>query len=142
MTKRLTLLASMLVVSAVALAQELGTVEKKGQISRTKLEAIVAGHLSELNGKFKLRVSEVTYEPGGFIGLHHHVGPGIRCVTAGELTYVQPDKTTVYGAGECFFESGDVSHTAANRTAKSVVLLNFEVLPAEWVGGSAVAVPK
>ena len=129
-------------VGSVALAQAPGTVEKKGQISRTKLEATVAGHLPELNGKFKLRVSEVTYEPGGFIGEHHHAGPGIRCVTAGELTYVQADKTTIYRAGDCFFESGDITHTAVNRTAQPIVLLNFEVLPVAWSDGSAIPIPK
>ena len=141
-TKQSILLASAFVVGSVAVAQAPGAVEKKGQVSRTKLEAMVTGHLSELNGKFKLRASEVTYEPGGFIGVHHHAGPGIRCVTAGELTYVQTDKTTVYRAGECFFESGDVSHTAANRTAQPVVLLNFEVLPAAWSDSSAIPVPR
>lgn len=69
-------------------------------------------------------------------------GVRLRCVTAGELTYVQTDKTTVYRAGECFFESGDVSNTAANRTAQPVVLLNFEVLPAAWSDSSAIPVPR
>jgi uncharacterized cupin superfamily protein len=63
-------------------------------------------------------------------------------VTAGELTYVQPDKTTVYRSGDCFFESGDITHTASNRTDKPMVLLNFEVLPADWAEGSAIPVPK
>lgn len=123
-------------------AQSSGEVEKKGQVSKIKLEAVVAGRLTDLNGKYKLRASEVTYEPGGFIGSHLHGGPGIRCVTSGELTYVQPDKTTVYRAGECFFESGDVNHTAENRTASPVVLINFEILPSSWNGPSAVPVPK
>ena len=129
-------------VSPALCAEPTADVEKKGQVSKIKLEAVVAGHLEELNGKFKLRASEVTYEPGGFIGSHHHVGPGIRCVTSGELTYVQPDKTTIYRVGECFFESGDVSHTAANRTTNPVVLINFEILPVSWTGASAVPVPK
>ena len=117
-------------------------VEKQGQVSKTKIEATIAGHLSGLNGKFKLRASEVTYSPGGFIGPHHHAGPGIRCVTSGELTYVQPDRTTVYKQGDCFFESGDVSHTAKNETDKPVVLLNFELLPVDWNASSAIPVPK
>jgi len=117
-------------------------VARQGQISKTKLEHVVAGHLAELNGKYKLRVSEVTYTPAGFIGEHHHAGPGIRCVTSGELTYVQPDLTNVYRAGDCFFESGDVSHTAVNKGTTPVVLLNFEVLPVDWSASSAIPVPK
>src|SRR5204863_798804 len=109
-----------LIAFSTASAQQAGKVDSKGQHLKIKLEQIVSGHISELNGRYKLRVAEVTYDPDGYIGPHHHLGPGIRCVTAGELTYVQPDKTTVYRAGECFFESGDVTHTANNATDKPV----------------------
>ena len=117
-------------------------VEKHGQHSAVKLEHVLAGHLSELNGRYKLRVTEVAYDPAGFIGEHHHAGPGIRCVTAGELTYVQSGRTVVYKSGDCFFESGDVTHTAVNRTNNSTVLLNFELLPVDWAQGSAIAAPR
>ena len=125
-----------------AKGQKPGKVEKDGQHSTVKLEQLVAGHLQEINGMYKLRVAEVTYDPGGYIGPHHHAGPGIRCVTAGELTYVQPDKTTIYRAGDCFFESGDISHTAQNRGDMPVALLNFLLLPGDWTGGSAIPVPQ
>lgn len=125
-----------------ALSAPAAEVEKHGQTSVTKLEHVVAGHLTDLNGKYKLRVSEVRYVPSGFIGEHHHAGPGLRCVSAGELTYVQHDKTMVYGPGDCFFESGDMSHTAVNKGSEDVVLLNFEILPPDWQGSSAVPVRK
>jgi quercetin dioxygenase-like cupin family protein len=132
-----------LVTAATALVSgDAGQVAKQGQHGAVKLEHVVAGHLSELNGRYKLRVTEVTYDPAGFIGDHHHVGPGIRCVTAGELTYLQSERSTVYRSGDCFFESGDISHTAVNRTDRPTVLLSFEVLPADWTEGSAIPVPK
>ena len=131
-----------LAVAPILVSGDTAQVAKQGQRSALKLEHVVAGHLTELNGRYKLRVTEVTYDPAGFIGEHHHAGPGIRCVTAGELTYVQSDKTTVYRPGDCFFESGDITHTAFNRTDKPVVLLNFEVLPADWAEGSAIPVPQ
>src|SRR4051794_28651908 len=113
---------AMVIAGVVALAcntagaQQAGKVDSKGQHPKAKVEQVVSGHIAELNGKYKLRVNEVTYDPAGYIGAHHHLGPGIRCVTAGELTYVQPDKTSVYRAGDCFYESGDVTHTANNAT--------------------------
>ncbi len=128
--------------ASAAYAQQPAAVEGEGKHGKIKLDQVVAGHLSDLNGRFKLRVAEVTYDPGGYIGAHHHAGPGIRCVTAGELTYVQPDRTTVYRAGDCFFESGDVTHTAHNGTNEPVLLLNFQILPADWSGGSAIPAPK
>ena len=127
--------------SGAANAQQPAKVEAKGQRPKIKIEEVVAGHLTELNGRYKLRVTEVTWEPGGYIGPHHHVGPGIRCVTSGELTYVT-DKTNIYRPGDCFFESGDVNHTASNPTDKPTVLLNFEILPAAHTGGTAIPVRK
>jgi hypothetical protein len=41
----------------------------------------LSGPLSELNGKFKLTVTELTLDPGGYVGEHNHVGPGIRQFT-------------------------------------------------------------
>ena len=117
------------------------TVEKSGAETQIKYEHVIAGHLTELNGKYKLRVSEVVYAPGGHIGDHHHVGPGIRYVESGEVTITEPSKTTVYKAGEYFFESGDMSHTGSNRTLVPTRVLAFELLPQDWVGSSAIPVP-
>ena len=117
-------------------------VNKAGQSSVTKLEHVVEGYLREINGKYKLRVTETTYTPGGYIGNHHHAGPGIRCIKSGELTYVQEKQTTVYKTGDCFYESGDVSHTAYNRTKEPVLLWNFEILANDFTGATAIPVPK
>jgi uncharacterized cupin superfamily protein len=70
--------------------------------------------------------------------VHHHAGPGIRSVVSGELTYIQGDKTTVYKPGDYFFESGAITHTAYNRGKVPVKVLNFEILPADWKGSSAI----
>ena len=129
---------TLILLAPTVFAQGSGTVDKKGQISEVKLEKTVAGHLTELNGKYKFRVSETTYEAGGYIGEHHHAGPGIRLVKSGELTYVQPDKTTIYRAGDYFYETGDVAHKAYNKTKEPVVVVNFELLPVDWSGPSAI----
>lgn len=123
-------------------AAEPPAVEKRGQTVVTKLEHVAAGPLAELNGRYKLRVSEVTYRPGGFTGDHHHAGPGIRCVQSGELTYVESGQTSVFRSGDCFFESGDMTHTARNDGDRPIVLLNFEVLPRDWEGPTAIPVPR
>ena len=127
---------------ASANAQQPATVDTKGAHANIKVDQLVAGHLTELNGKYKLRVTEVTYDPAGYTNDHHHVGPGIRCITAGELTFGETGKTTIYHPGDCFFESGDVSHTAKNDSDKPVVILSFELLPPTLSKGSAIPVPK
>ena len=71
---------------AVALLASLGAngalaqakVEASGVTAQVKMEEVVYGHLTELNGKFKLRAAEVSFEPGAFLGPHHHAGPGLR----------------------------------------------------------------
>ena len=75
------------------------------------------------------------------IGEHHHGGPGMRYVKTGSLRYVQGDKTALYHEGEYFYETGDITHTAFNDTDKAVVIINFELLPESWKGGSAIVPP-
>jgi len=111
-------------------------VETKGLTAKIKFESALSGYLTELNGKYKLRVTELVLEPGGYVGEHHHAGPGIRQVTSGYMTYVLPDKTVIYGPGDFFFESGDVTHTAQNKTDAPMVHLLLEVLPASLQGPS------
>jgi len=115
-------------------------VDTNGLVAKIKYEAPIAGFLTEINGKYKLRVTELTLAPGGHVGEHNHVGPGIRQVTSGHMTYVLPDKTVVYGPGEFFFESGNVNHTVFNKTNEPNVHLLFEILPADHSGPSLIPV--
>ena len=64
-------------------------VETKDVQPIQRFEQIISGHVTDLNGKYKFRVSEVTYQPGGYVGDHNHVGPGVRVIMAGEFTYVK-----------------------------------------------------
>jgi quercetin dioxygenase-like cupin family protein len=67
-------------------------VDTKGLAARIKFEQAISGPLSEVNGRYKLRVTELVLAPGGHVGEHNHVGPGIRQVTEGRMTYVLPDR--------------------------------------------------
>ena len=119
-----------------ALAQQ--KVEASGITAQVKMEEVIYGHLAELNGKFKLRAAEVTFEPGALLGPHHHAGPGLRYIVAGELTFIQAGKAHVYKAGDYFFESGDVVHTAQNKAKAPLRVIFFEVLPVQWSGPSMI----
>src|SRR3954470_4688931 len=99
-----------------------------------------SGPLTDVNGKYKLRVTELTLDAGGHIGEHNHLGPGIPQVTGGEMTYVFPDKAVVYKPGDFFFESGDVNHTVYNKTNAPMVHMLFEILPADVSGPSLIPV--
>jgi quercetin dioxygenase-like cupin family protein len=120
-------------------AQE--NVEARGITSEIKLEEIVFGHLIELNGKFKLRATEVTFAPDAYLGVHHHIGPGIRYVLAGEVTFTEGGQSTIYRAGDYFYEAGNLAHTAQNKTNAPLRILFVEILPKDWAGPTLIA-PK
>jgi quercetin dioxygenase-like cupin family protein len=115
-------------------------VNTHGLVAKIKFEAPLGGFLSELNGKYKLRITELTLAPGGHVGEHNHVGPGIRQVTSGYMTYVLPKETIVYGPGDFFFETGDINHTVYNKTDAPMVHILFEILPADLNGPSLIPV--
>lgn len=116
-------------------------VEMSGMNSTIMLEKPVSGHLVSLNGRYKLRGTLTIFEPGGYMGGHHHAGPGMRYVLAGELTYVEGGRTRVFRRGDWFYESGDTLHTVANHSAGRDTILNFEILPADWYGPSTMPAP-
>jgi quercetin dioxygenase-like cupin family protein len=137
--KRVTLVVALIALFHVAgysSAQQ--TVERKGMVSAVKLGGDNFGHLNDLNGKYKLVATQTTFEPGGYVGEHNHVGPGIRYVASGEITLVEQGMARVYKAGDYFYERGDLTNSASNKGTAPAVLITFEILPSDWKGGSAV----
>jgi len=130
------LLLVLLNVADDSLAQQ--RVDAKGITAGVRLEEVISGHLGDINSKFKFRVTELTFAPGAYLGEHHHAGPGIRLVASGKLTFVQAGKPTLYQAGDYFYESGNVVHTASNKTKSPVRVIFIEVLPTQWAGPSAI----
>ena len=106
---RFTLLLFMALLSGANRLAAQEKVEVRGVTTEVKIEEVTFGHLSELNGKFKLRASELTFAPGAFIGAHHHIGPGIRYIISGELTFIEGGQSTVYKAGEYYYKQ-EISH--------------------------------
>ena len=124
---------------SVARAAEPLKVDTKGVTARILYEApISGGHLAELKGKYKMRITEISIAPGGHVGDHNHVGPGIRQMTVGEMEYIMPHMTHTYRAGDYFFETGDISHRVNNKSGSANTHLLFEVLPAEHAGASLI----
>lgn len=121
----------------VAQAHESLKVDTKGGSASILFEATIdGGHVPELNGKYKLRVTEIAIAAGGHVGDHNHLGPGIRQMTEGEMDYIMPDKTVVYRTGDFFFETGDVSHRVESPQPSKHLL--FEILPVEVEGASLI----
>jgi quercetin dioxygenase-like cupin family protein len=117
-------------------------VDLKGFHAKALADLADLGHLSELNGKYKIRVTQVTMDEAGYMRAHHHVGPGIRCMVSGEMAYAIGGRTTVYKPGDCFTETGAQTHESSNIGKTPVVLLNFELLPANLPDGKGSLIPE
>jgi quercetin dioxygenase-like cupin family protein len=137
--RQLTLLVLVALLGGTVRLAAQETVETRSVTSVTKIDEVIFGHLTELNGRFKLRATEFTFAPDGYIGVHHHIGPGIRYVISGELTFAEGGQETIYKAGEYFFETGNLAHTAQNKTNVPLRLLVVEILPKDWTAPAMIA---
>src|SRR5262245_66257074 len=112
----LALMAALPLVAAprAVMAQATSTspvkVDTRGLTPKIRFEHVIGGYLTELNGKYKLRITELTIEPGGHVGEHNHVGPGIRLMSIGEKTYGLTAKTPNPRGGALILESCDTAH--------------------------------
>jgi hypothetical protein len=111
-----------------------GAITAQGAISREKL-SVPLGTLPK--GRLLLRGDSVAFPPGGCAYLHRHQGPGIRCLLAGGIRIDTHGRSTSYGPGGAWYESGPdgVFAQAADRPTRFIRVM---VLPAAYVGKSSV----
>jgi quercetin dioxygenase-like cupin family protein len=119
-------------------------VEMKGVKAQKKHEAALAGFFTPINGKLKMRATEIEIEPQGSIGDHLHFGPGIRHLVAGELTLVDADtgKEQLVRAGDYFDETGDRDVRGQNRGTVPAKLVVVELVPADLQGSAMVPMSR
>jgi hypothetical protein len=111
-----------------------GTASGTGVASREKLTA----PLETLpKGELILRGDSVAFPPGGCAYLHRHQGPGIRCLVEGGIRIDTHGRSTSYGPGGAWYESGPdpVFAQAANRPTRFVRVM---ILPRAYLGKSSV----
>lgn len=142
MTRTLFMLAALLLAPTSARnlsAEEELQVDTEGVSARILYEAVIdGGHLPELTDRYKLRVTAIAIAPGGYVGDHNHLGPGIRQMTKGEMEYILPAETVTYRTGDFFFETGDISHRVEDESGRVSEHLLFEILPAGLEGASLI----
>ena len=74
-----------------------------GVASHEKLAAVLA---TIPNGALLLRGDSVAFPPGGCAYLHRHQGPGIRCLIEGGIRIDTHGRSTSYGPGSAWYETG------------------------------------
>ena len=105
-----------------------------GIVSREKL----AAHLDTLPaGPLLLRGDSVAFPPGGCAYLHRHQGPGIRCLTEGGIRIDTHGRSTSYGPGGAWYESGPEPVFAQAATDRPTRFIRAMILPAAYLGKSS-----
>ena len=80
-----------------------GLATGKDVVSREKLSAELA---TVPKGALLLRGDSVAFPPGGCAYLHRHQGPGIRCLLEGGIRIDTHGRSTFYGPGGAWYETG------------------------------------
>jgi len=106
-----------------------------GVTSRAKLSA----RLDTLPaGDLLLRADSVGFPPGGCAYLHRHQGPGIRCLIEGGIRIDTHSRSTSYGPGGAWYETGPdavFAQAAADRPSRFIRVM---ILPRTLAGKSSI----
>src|SRR5579871_185057 len=106
-----------------------------GITSREKLSAELT---TMPKGPVLLRGDSVAFPPGGCAYLHKHQGPGIRCLIEGGIRIDTHGRSTSYGPGGAWYESGPEPVFAQAATDRPSRFIRVMILPRALVGKSSI----
>jgi quercetin dioxygenase-like cupin family protein len=81
-----------------------------------------------------VRCDRIDFPLGGIAHGHTHPGPGIRYLLHGELEIETEGRSSFYGPGGAWFESGPDPVVARASAHVETAFVRVLVLPAEWAG--------
>ena len=112
-----------------------GAARGRGVVSHEKL---IAALDTLPAGDLLMRGDSVAFPPGGCAFLHTHQGPGIRCLIDGGIRIDTHGRSTSYGPGGAWFESGPepVFAQGADRPTRFIRVM---ILPRALIGKSSIA---
>ena len=105
-----------------------------GLRSQEKLSAVLE---SIPPGELLLRGDSVGFPPGGCAFLHRHAGPGLRCLIEGGIRIDTHGRSTSYGPGSAWYETGVdpvFAQAAIDRPSRFIRVM---VLPRDLLGKSS-----
>ena len=90
------------------------------------------------NGELLLRGDSVAFPPGGCAYLHRHQGPGLRCLIEGGIRIETHGKSTSYGPGGAWYESGPDPVFAQGARDRPTRFIRMMILPRTLLGKSSI----
>jgi hypothetical protein len=106
-----------------------------GMLTHEKLSAYLE---TMPKGDLLMRGDSVAFPPGGCAYLHSHQGPGIRCVVEGGIRVDTHGRSTSYGVGGAWHESGPDAVFAQAALDKPTRFIRVMILPRELTGKSSI----
>jgi hypothetical protein len=111
------------------------TANAPGMTTHEKLTA----YLETLpKGELLMRGDSVAFPPGGCAYQHRHQGPGIRCLIEGGIRIDTHGRSTSFGPGGAWYESGPDAVFAQASPDKPSRFIRVMILPRELVGKSSI----
>lgn len=111
------------------------TANAPGMITHEKLTA----YLESLpKGELLMRGDSVAFPPGGCAYQHRHQGPGIRCLLEGGIRIDTHGRSTSFGPGGAWYESGPDAVFAQASADKPSRFIRVMILPRELAGKSSI----
>src|SRR5215471_14445089 len=89
-------------------------------------------------GELLMRGDSVAFPPGGCAYLHRHQGPGIRCLIEGGIRIDTHGRSTSFGPGGAWYESGPDAVFAQASSDKPSRFIRVMILPRELQGKSSI----
>jgi len=111
------------------------TANAPGMTTHEKLTA----YLETLpKGELLMRGDSVAFPPGGCAYQHRHQGPGIRCLIEGGIRIDTHGRSTSFGPGGAWYESGPDAVFAQASPDKPSRFIRVMILPHELVGKNSI----
>ena len=85
-----------------------------------------------------IRLDSVAFPPGGTALFHTHQGPGIRCLREGEIRIDTEGRSSSYGPGGAWFESGPEPVFAQASVDAPSRFIRTMILPRSLLGASSI----
>ena len=111
------------------------TANGPGMITHEKLTAFLE---TLPKGDLLMRGDSVAFPPGGCAFLHRHQGPGIRCLIDGGIRIDTHGRSTSFGPGGAWYESGPdavFAQAAADRPSRFIRVM---ILPRDLMGKTSI----
>ena len=119
---------------------EVASPDEKADAHRHRTSLRLAGPIdpAAIADDLLIRLDSVAFPPGGTALLHTHQGPGIRCLREGEIRIDTEGRSSSYGPGGAWFESGPEPVFAQASADVPSRFIRTMVLPRALLGASSI----